>query len=421
MCNGNRLIVGAVGLIALAALSYGCQVGDGLFPTEAERSLQTSVTDTEVLDKIDAVITDPAVGKSARSQFESIVRTFPRKPADAQAKAESLIDFILKHFQAGKWEGADGTGEVVALILQYVELAPEAQGATACIPGVDCKGQAEKTNGFSEFAGAKIPGDAVDAPFVLLFTPKPNANIKPPIFGLVYDISTYPEGVVFSNSSPGGSLTLSAEDDQPVAGICTLDSSDPKGVPAGVHPDSLYVVHFENGVWERLPQVDITFLDCSTASSEIETTSLWTNPILEPVLDFLSPGRAVAAGTRSGGAITSFSDYATEVAGTLPTTTTLTFVENKTTFFAGETITLRGEVYPEPTGGTMLFYATNPVHIGAPSKQVVGGIATTEFVCGSNRVPFGSQTAQVQYMGTDGFAGSVSGTIAYECLEGTGG
>ncbi|HJR52116.1 MAG TPA: hypothetical protein VJ982_00235, partial [Gemmatimonadota bacterium] len=216
------MIVGAVGLIALAALSYGCQVGDGLFPTEAERSLQPSVTDSEVLAKIDAVITDPAVGKSARSQFESIVRTFPRKPADAQAKAESLIDFILKHFQAGKWEGADGTGEVVALILQYVELAPEAQGATACIPGVDCKGQAEKTNGFSEFAGAKIPGDAVDAPFVLLFTPKPNANIKPPIFGLVYDISTYPEGVVFSNSSPGGSLTLSAEDDQPVAGICTL-------------------------------------------------------------------------------------------------------------------------------------------------------------------------------------------------------
>ena len=153
--------------------------------------------------KIDEVITNPTLGRSAKKQFQSIVKTYPRNPADGQAKARTLIDFILKHFQAGKWQGADGTGELVALILQYVELAPEAQGATACIPGIDCKGQADKTsNGFSEFAGAKIPGDVVDAPFVLLFTPKPNASIKPPIFGLVYDISTYPEGVVFSNSSP---------------------------------------------------------------------------------------------------------------------------------------------------------------------------------------------------------------------------
>ena len=418
MRKRNRSIVGAVGLLALAALAYGCQAGDGPFPTEASRSLQPSVTSSEVLAKIDEVIDDPTLGKSAKSQFQTIVKTLPKKPADAQAKARTLIDFILKHYQEGKWEGADGTGELVALILEYVGLVPEAQGATTCIPNVDCQGEATDNN---EFAGAKIPGDLVDLPFVLLFTPLPNMEVKPPLFGLVYDISTYPEGITFSSSSASGSLTLSSEDDLPVAGVCTLDSDDPAGIPAGVDPDSLFVVHFENGVWERLPQVDITFLDCSSASSELPGTSLWTNPVLEPVLDFLSPGRAVAAGVRTGGAITAFSPHATEVAGTLPTTSTLTFVEDKTTFFAGETITLRVEVDPEPTGGNALFFATTPVSgPGAPIRPVVEGVATREFVCGTDRVPFGSHTARVDYLGTDGFAGSVSNTIEYECLEGSG-
>ena len=418
MCNGNRLIVGAICLVALTALSYGCQVGDGMFPTDADRSLQTSVSSSEVLDKIDEVITDPTLGKSARSQFNSIVKTYPKSPAQGQAKARSLVDFILKHFNEGRWEGADATGELVALILEYVGLVPEAEGATTCIPNVDCQGEATNLN---EFAGAKIPGDQVDRPFVLLFTPLPDMEVKPPLFGLVYDISTYPEGITFSNSSASGSLTLSSEDDQPVAGVCTLDSSDPEGVPAGVDPDSLYVVHFENGVWERLPQVDITFLDCSSASSQTETASLWSHPVVEPLLDFLSPGRVVAAGTRSGGAITSFSPHATEVAGTLPTTTTLTFVEGGTTFFAGETITLRAEVYPEPTGGNARFFATTPVSgPGAPIRPVVEGVATREFVCGTDRVPFGSHTALVEYSGTDGFSASQSNTIDYECLEGSG-
>ncbi len=415
MSNGKRPIVGVVCLIALAALAYGCQVGDGMFPTEAQRSLQPSVSAQDVLAKIDEVITDPTLGKSAKSQFQTIVKVYPKKPADAQAKARTLIDFILKHFQEGKWESADGTGELVAMILEYVGLVPEAQGATTCIPNVDCQGEATNSN---EFAGAKIPGDLVDVPFVLLFTPLPNMEVKPPLFGLVYDISTYPEGIVFSNTSPSGSLTLSAEDDQPVAGVCTLDSDDPNGIPEGVDPDSLYVVHFENGVWERLPQVDITFLDCSTASSGTEV-GLWSNPILETVVDFLSPGRVVAAGLRTGGAITSFSPHATEVAGTLPTETALSIVEGTTTFVAGQTITLRAEVDPEPTGGNVAFYATNPVSgPGAPIVAVVDGVATRTFVCGTDRVPFGSHEAQVQYLGTEGFASSVSGTLAYTCSAG---
>ncbi len=415
MSNGKRPIVGVICLIALAALAYGCQVGDGMFPTEAQRSLQPSVSAQDVLAKIDEVITDPTLGKSAKSQFQTIVKVYPKKPADAQAKARTLIDFILKHFQEGKWESADGTGELVAMILEYVGLVPEAQGATTCIPNVDCQGEATNSN---EFAGAKIPGDLVDVPFVLLFTPLPNMEVKPPLFGLVYDISTYPEGIVFSNTSPSGSLTLSAEDDQPVAGVCTLDSDDPNGIPEGVDPDSLYVVHFENGVWERLPQVDITFLDCSTASSGTEV-GLWSNPILETVVDLLSPGRVVAAGLRTGGAITSFSPHATEVAGTLPTETALSIVEGTTTFVAGQTITLRAEVDPEPTGGNVAFYATNPVSgPGAPIVAVVDGVATRTFVCGTDRVPFGPHEAQVQYLGTEGFASSVSGTLAYTCSAG---
>src|SRR5688500_5053166 len=416
MSNGKRPIVGVVCLIALAALSYGCQVGDGLSPTEAERSLQTSVSSTEVFAKIDEVITDPTLGKSAKSQFQTIVKLYPKKPADAQAKARTLIDFILKHFQEGKWESADGTGELVALILEYVGLVPEAQGATTCIPNVDCQGEATNNN---EFAGAKIPGDLVDVPFVLLFTPLPNMEVKPPLFGLVYDISTYPEGIVFSNSSPSGSLTLSSEDDQPVAGVCTLDSDDPNGIPEGVDPDSLFVVHFENGVWERLPQVDITFLDCSSATS-VENLGLWSSPVLQPILDFLSPGRAVAAGVRTGGAITSFSPHATEVAGTLPTETSLSIVGGETTFFVGDTITFRAEVSPEPTRGNVAFYATTPVSgPGAPIVPVVDGVATRSFVCGSSRVPAtGSHTAQAQYLGTEGFASSASGTLQYACSAG---
>ncbi|HKY59570.1 MAG TPA: hypothetical protein VJP59_01035 [Gemmatimonadota bacterium] len=426
MFSGNRSIAGVFCLIALAALSYGCQAGDRMFPTEAQRSLQTSVDADEVFAKIAEVITDPAVGASAKSQFQTIVKVYPKKPNDARAKAESLVDFIMKHFQAGKWEGADGTGELVAMILAYVDLIPVAQGATACIPGFPCTGEAETTeNGFAEFAGAKIPGDLVNTPFVLLFTPNADRVVKPPLFGLVYDISTYPEGITFPSSSPGGSLTLAAEDDQPVAGVCTL-LGPPDGVPVeGVHPDSLFVVHFENGVWERLPKVDITFLDCASAG---ETESaLWSNPILEPILDFLSPSHAVALGTRTGGAITSFSDHATEVGGTLPTTTTLTIVGGGNAFVSGQSFTLRAEVYPEPPGGRVLFFATNPVSgPGAPAVTVVNGVATFTFVCGSNRVPAtGSHTAQSQYTGFPSppteeqqFSGSVSGTLSYTCTAG---
>lgn len=425
MFNGKRPIVGVVCLIALAALSYGCQVGDGFSPTEADRSIQQAATTcdaalaTEIRNMIPAVITDPIVGKSVTSQFNAIVKACPKNINDAKAKTRTTTDFIMKHFAAGKWTDAEGTGNLVAKMFEFVGLLPEAQNATACIPNVDCELTATELD---EFAGTSIPGSSITQSFVIYVIPIPDFDVDPPIFGLVYEIGTIPAGITFPPVSPSGSLTLAAEDDQPVVGICTLDSSDPEGVPDGVHPDSLHVVHLVNGEWVRLPRVDITNvlpLDCSTASST-ETASLWSNPILEPVLEFLSPDGLVAAGVRTGGAITSFSPHATEVAGTLPTETALSIVGGETTFFVGDTITFSVEVNPEPTGGNVAFYATTPVSgPGAPIVPVVDGVATRSFVCGSNRVPAtGTHTAQAQYLGTEGFAGSASGTLQYTCSAG---
>lgn len=102
----------------------------------------------------------------------------------------------------------------------------------------------------------------------------------------------------------------------------------------------------------------------------------------------------------------------------ISTTTTVSILEG-TTFTGGDTITLQAVVDPTPDGGRVFFYATNPTYgSGIPVVDVVDGAATTDFICGSNRVPFGEHVAQVQYRGTDAYEESVSSTIAYECLEG---
>jgi hypothetical protein len=139
------------------------------------------------------------------------------------------------------------------------------------------------------------------------------------------------------------------------------------------------------------------------------------------VLTILSPQPLYAAGTGVGigTAISNFSQVASCLPGCFPTTTTASIVEGKTTFFGGETITLRAVVDPTPDGGKVAFYATTPVSgPGAPIVSVVDGVATRTFVCGSDRVPFGNHQAQVQYLGTSGYEGSISSTIAYSCLEG---
>jgi hypothetical protein len=421
MRNGNRLLAMAIALFALAALAYGCQTRDGSFPTEADRSLEQSVSASQIYAWINIVITDPTLGKSATSQFKTIERTLPKNLADAQTKAKSLVAFILKHYQAGKWVdpvNTPDTGDLVAAIYEYVGLAPAADAAEACIPNVDCEVIATVGN---EFGGSEIPGDAILQSFVIYLVRLPDDFAAPPLFPIFYEIHTIPEGITFP-PAPSGSLSLAQADDGPVAGLCTLDENDPLGAPEGAVPGvNLFLSHQVDGEWERLPYVDVTFLDCEDASSETES-ALWSSPLglaLSPVIDLLSPARAYAGGKSTGGAITSFSEFGSEYTGPIPTTTTLSIVEGTTSFTAGQTITLRAVVDPVPDGGNVLFYATNPTFgPGAPVVAVVDGVATHTFTCGSTRVPFGSHTAQVQYMGTSSFEGSVSNQIAYTCSAG---
>ena len=101
----------------------------------------------------------------------------------------------------------------------------------------------------------------------------------------------------------------------------------------------------------------------------------------------------------------------------MTTGTAISIAEETSTFFAGDTITLRAEVTPAPDGGIVLFFATNPLQgPGAPVEDVVDGVATRKVVCGSDHVPFGSHMAQAHYQGTNAFLGGSSTTIPYECL-----
>jgi hypothetical protein len=255
--------------------------------------------------------------------------------------------------------------------------------------------------------------------FTLYVTRLPDDFAAPPFFPAFYEISTFPEGITFPSASPTGSLTLAQSDDDPFAAICALDENDPLGVPEGAVPgENLFMAHFENGEWITLPYVEppVGFIDCVDASSEIES-ALWMRPF-EFAASLLSPNAAMAGGRGLGGAISSFSPFGAEYTDPVPTTTEISIVEGTTTFTAGQTITLRAVVDPVPDGGNVLFFATNPVSgPGAPVVAVVDGVATRSFICGSSRMPFGSHTAQVQYTGSENFEGSVSSTIAYECLE----
>lgn len=424
MMNGRRLIVTAIGTLALAAGFSGCQVRDGFLPTEADRSIETSASAEEILDLIDQVITNPAVGKSARSQFSTIVKTYPKNPANAQAKATSLIDFILKHYTNGKWSdpGGAGTGEVIAAIAAYVGLLPEdADAATACIPDVDCDLFATQNE---ELALVEIPGNAITQPFVLVITRLPDDFAQPPLFPQFFDFSTIPEGITFPQSSPSGSLTLSQFDNGPLGAVCALDDSDPLGTPANAVPgENLFLAHQEDGIWTPLPFVDVTNLDCTSASSGIgESAGLWSSPIdlaIGPMIDLLSPASASAGGRGLGGAISSFSPYGGLYTGPNTTTTTLSIVGGNTTFTAGQSITFRAVVEPAPhdeDNGIVLFFATVPPSgSGVPAEEVVGGEAIQGFVCGSDRVPFGSHGAVAQFTGTEDHLGSVSEPLAYEC------
>jgi hypothetical protein len=425
MCNRTRLIV-AIGTLVLGAGLYGCQAGGGSLPTEADRSIETSATAQEINAMISALL-PKGLANAASAQFKNVVRELPKKPAGARQKAQNLMDFILKHYVGGKWSdpGGAATGELIAAIAAYVGLLPEdADAATACVPNVDCDLFATEQE---ELALIEIPGPSISVPFVLVITKLPDDFADPPLFPQFFEFSTIPEGITFP-SSPSGSLTLSQFDNGPLGAVCTLDDSDPLGTPAGAVPgENLFLAHQENGNWVQLPYVDVTNLDCSTASSGIgESAGLWSSPIdlaIGPMIELLSPASATAGGRGLGGAISSFSPFGGLFTGPIATTTTLSLLGETTTFYEGETILFHAVVEPAPdneASGIVFFYGTTNPSGNAGTEVVIDGEATEDFLCGGDTpesVPFGSHEAQAQFNGTAGHAGSLSQTLAYECLE----
>ncbi|HET6616572.1 MAG TPA: hypothetical protein VFH69_02045, partial [Gemmatimonadota bacterium] len=237
MRTRNRFSLLVFGSLALAIVIWACQMQDGSFPTEGERSIQQAATcdpalATEIRGLINTVITDPIVGKSVTSQFNAIVKACPKNLNDAISKTKSTTDFILKHFTAGKWTDADGTGELVAAMFEFVGLAPEADAATTCVPNQDCA-LIDQTG--DVLTGSEFPGDVITQTFVLFVTRLPDDFAPPPLFPAFYDYFTIPAGITFP-TAPSGSLTLAQFDDQAVVAVCTLDEEESVGTPANAVP-----------------------------------------------------------------------------------------------------------------------------------------------------------------------------------------
>lgn len=421
----------------MLALALGCQSGEG-GPTDVDRSLETqgylfSPEAGEIFALIDDVLPRRQAWEASR-RFTSVAILLSQRPALARSKAAALIDYLFSQHARGRLLGPESDPVFASLVLaisEFVGLSAgsgiEGSPAAACRPGVDCELAATVDD---ELAAVEIPGDAIQQPFILYMIRLPDDFADPPLYPLFFEIGTIPAGITFPSSSPSGSLTLSAGDDAPVAGLCALDDEDPLGTPPDAVPgENLFLAHQENGVWETLPYVPAIALDCESARSGIgQSASLWSSPIrlaAGPLLDALSPGRVSAKGRGLGGAISSFSPFGAIYTGPVPTETALGIAGGRTSFTAGETITFQATVSPAPDNadnGNVLFLATNPVRgPGAPVERLVDGAAVQPFVCGSSRIPLGSHVARVQFLGTAGHAGSVSGTLAYDCQPGSAG
>jgi hypothetical protein len=412
MHTRNHLAGFAIALFGVVALISACQSPDSSVLTEAERSIEPAAVPTadEIFALIDDLIGDPVIERSTESQFANIVKS--KSEADRVRRAKSLFDYLTQHYLGGKWvdEGPPPgvkTAELFLAIGQYVGLYPEGDGTGAmCQPGDDCEA-------IPATGETTIPGSVITQPFTLIMTevecdPAFGPNVVPPC----YEITTYPEGIDFQ-ATAGSSLSLS-DLDSPFVTLC---SDFPQTYEVGTE---VFMWHYHDGVLEpMLESVEVvTFCDQGPGD---EISSRWANPLFamfKPVLTILSPqplyagGRGVGVGT----AISDFSQVASCLPGCLPTTTSLSIEGGP--FYSGQTFTLEVQVDPAPDGGKVLFYATNPVLVGAPRQDVVEGVATQTYTCDSDRVPVGSHTAQAQYMGTDLYGGSLSGTLAYECLAG---
>jgi hypothetical protein len=410
MHTRTHLVGLTIALSAWVALIAGCQSPDSSGLTEVDRIVEPAATPTadQIRTLIQDLIGDPTIERSSLSQFNNIVKS--RSAADKIKRAKALFDYLMKHYLSGKWvdEGGVRTSELILAIGQYVGLYPEGEGTGAiCQPGTECDADANTGQ-------TTIPPGSITQPFTLIMTetecdPLFGPNVVPPC----YEITTYPAGITF-DSSPAGSLSLS-DFDSPFVALCS-DFAQNYDVGSEV-----FLWHAHNGVVEPVESTEVVI--CDEGPDDI--SSRWANPLLamfRPVLTILSPQPLYAGGkgVGIGGSISSFSQVASCLPGCLPTTTTISIVGGGTTFHSGETFTLQATVDPTPDGGNVLFYATSPVLQGAPQVAVVDGVATRTYTCDSDRVPLGSHTAQVQYMGTAEYEGSISTTIAYQCLEAPG-
>jgi hypothetical protein len=278
-----------------------------------------------------------------------------------------------------------------------------------CQPGTDC--EAEPSTGLTT-----IPSSVITQPFTLIMTevecdPLFGPNVVEPC----YEITTYPEGIDFE-ASASSSLSLSVET-SPFVALC---SDFAQNYVVGTE---VFLWHVHDGVVEQMLNSEPVAI-CDEGPDEI--SSRWANPLFamfKPVLTILSPqplyagGKGVGVGT----AISNFSEVASCLPGCFPTTTTVSILEGTTTFYGGETITIRAVVAPAPSNAEnpRAVFSVQPLHGGsAPVESVVDGVSEHQFVCGSARVPLGGHyTAGAAFLGTSGYSLSVSGQVlSFDCL-----
>ena len=402
----NRSIGSVLVLVAGIGLIYGCQTRDGSIPTEADRSIQAAgEVEDHIFGLIDGLF-DPALGKSVRKSFSSIVSDLQKnKVAVAQSKTLTLIDFILKHYQDGNLIAqADLSTKVGTLnleLLQYVGLIPDVEdaAAAACLPGDPVACEAFPQDGLAE-----IPGELITQPFTLIVFEVDCSELDPGINWVApcYEVQTVPEQTFATNTS--SSLSLSQSGDIPIVGVCA-DLAD--GLDPGI---DVFLYHAHDGVIELTPFENISVCE--------ELASRWANPILatfQPVLDMLGPqplyAAALAVGSVAGG-INNFSTLFACEPGCLPTTTTLAVLNGSTldnSFVDGEAITLEATVTPspidtqDPRGLFVIRNGTSgPLVVHEDQVVISGGTATFTVVCGDD-VPHSSTLAAFA-----GFYGTVS-------------
>lgn len=268
---------------------------------------------------------------AAKQQCQNIQRQLAAGKTDAAIDmATDLVAFVLGHFdqleEPGSMTKEEGTAELLSKIYEFVglsegqEIPPGAfteEGAIAqCTAGEECR----LITG-TEFAGFVKPtgvgflvnGQPFDGPVTFFIerlsdTADPFESFGFDDFPLFYHIGSIPV------------VTLTEEIG---AGVCVVDPPDPFAPPTETIP-FLRLAHIVNGQVEVTELADADFLDCSGASTQVQSFERGSGRALTPA----SPGKL-------GGAILAFSpfgavDSRTGGSGTAPTVTVVSYPD--TTF-----------------------------------------------------------------------------------------